>query len=292
MGVEHDVVSGGNFSSVCTATQIRPEAQDVLTFAESEKFFQVATKNPGVSSVLITSEIRQVAAEKFTGGLCVVTSPKTVFYKIHNYITEAAERQGSEMPQIDATAVIHPTAIIPDHNISIGRNVRIHANVVIYPNTSIGDEVVIRENCVVGSPAFYYFQDGGRSVPVLSAGRVIIREYSEIQPLVSIERGVFGGATVIGPNVKIDNNCLISHDSQIGSGSILAGSTSLAGFVTIGKDVFAGMGVTISPEKTIGDGVKLSSGAVVTKDVPANTHVSGNFAVEHGKYCEFIRSIR
>ncbi|MCT3430976.1 hypothetical protein EFQ32_09720 [Limosilactobacillus fermentum] len=45
--------------------------------------------------------------------------------------------------------------------------------------------------------------------------------------------------------------------------------------VTIGNDVWIGGKATILPGVTIGDNVVVAAGAVVTKDVPANTIVAG-----------------
>nr|WP_274379079.1 hypothetical protein [Streptococcus sp. S784/96/1] len=44
----------------------------------------------------------------------------------------------------------------------------------------------------------------------------------------------------------------------------------------IGRKVWVGEGVKIMPGVTIGDNALLASGAVVTKDVPANAIVGGN----------------
>nr|WP_161980724.1 DapH/DapD/GlmU-related protein [Streptococcus sp. S784/96/1] len=46
--------------------------------------------------------------------------------------------------------------------------------------------------------------------------------------------------------------------------------------VVIGKKVWIGEGVKVMPGVTIGDHAILASGAVVTKDVPANAIVGGN----------------
>lgn len=45
--------------------------------------------------------------------------------------------------------------------------------------------------------------------------------------------------------------------------------------VTIGNDVWIGGNVTILPGVTIGDRAVIAAGAVVTKDIPANTVAGG-----------------
>ena len=45
--------------------------------------------------------------------------------------------------------------------------------------------------------------------------------------------------------------------------------------VTLGKNVWVGAHATILPGVTVGDNAVIAAGAVVTKDVPANTVVAG-----------------
>ena len=50
--------------------------------------------------------------------------------------------------------------------------------------------------------------------------------------------------------------------------------------VAIGNNVWIGAGVNIMPGVHIGDNAVIAGGAVVTRDVPANTVVGGNPAKE------------
>ena len=54
--------------------------------------------------------------------------------------------------------------------------------------------------------------------------------------------------------------------------------------VTIGKDCWFGANVTVCPGVTIGDGCVIGAGAVVTRDIPANSFAAGN-------PCRVIREI-
>ena len=45
--------------------------------------------------------------------------------------------------------------------------------------------------------------------------------------------------------------------------------------MVIGKNVWLGASVTVVPGVTIGDNAVIAAGAVVTKDVPANTIAAG-----------------
>lgn len=84
--------------------------------------------------------------------------------------------------------------------------------------------------------------------------------------LMSIGGVTIGDGSFIGPNVSIVTD---NHDME----DILVLRCQP---VVIGRKVWVGEGVKIMPGVTVGDNALLASGAVVTKDVPANAIVGGN----------------
>ncbi len=72
---------------------------------------------------------------------------------------------------------------------------------------------------------------------------------------------------------------------------IVAGS-AIGGRTIVGDDVWIGINSTISNGLTIGDNCRISLGSVVTQSVAAGKTVTGNFAIDHKKFIEFIKSIR
>lgn len=79
--------------------------------------------------------------------------------------------------------------------------------------------------------------------------------------------GVLLGPSVIGPN------CTIHHNVTIGQG--VAG-INLRAVPTVGKDVWIGPGAILTGSITIGDGVTISAGTVLSKSVPPHCLVGGN----------------
>ena len=80
--------------------------------------------------------------------------------------------------------------------------------------------------------------------------------------------GIFiGDGTLIGHNVVL---ATLNHAK-----SPMDRSTMIPAPIHIGKRVWIGSNATILPGVTIGDGAIVAAGAVVTKDVPENTIVSG-----------------
>ena len=125
-----------------------------------------------------------------------------------------------------------------------------------------------------------------------SAGRVVLEDYVEIQHLSCVDRGVFGGETLIKKYAKIDNLVHIAHDDIIGERTHIVAGTALGGRVTIGSDSWTGINATISNGITIGDDATVSLGSVVTRDVPSDETVTGNFAIDHKKFLDNLRKIR
>jgi UDP-3-O-[3-hydroxymyristoyl] glucosamine N-acyltransferase len=126
----------------------------------------------------------------------------------------------------------------------------------------------------------------------MTAGKAVIKDNVEVQHNCCIDRGILGKDTILEKNVKLDNFVHIAHDDYIGERTFITAGAKLAGRVTIGRDCWIGVNATISNGINIGDNCRVTLGSVVTKDVLPNSTVTGNFAIDHKKFIEFIKSIR
>ena len=103
----------------------------------------------------------------------------------------------------------------------------------------------------------------------------------------------FGKNIRFGKNVFVNSGCCFQDQGgiTIGDGTLIGHqvvlatlnhalepqqrATTLPGPIVIGKKVWIGAHATILQNVTIGDNAVIAAGAVVTRDVPANTVVAG-----------------
>ncbi|MDR0851210.1 MAG: hypothetical protein LBN36_01820, partial [Clostridiales Family XIII bacterium] len=100
------------------------------------------------------------------------------------------------------------------------------------------------------------------------------------------------GGVVIGDSCKAADHVHVAHAVKIGYGALIAANACINGNVHIGDDAWIGPGSTLSNGITIGNHARISIGSVVTKDVGDGKTVSGNFAIDHEKFIDFVKSIR
>ncbi|MEI6185021.1 MAG: UDP-3-O-(3-hydroxymyristoyl)glucosamine N-acyltransferase [Bacteroidota bacterium] len=211
---------------------------------------------------------------------------------------------------IHTTAVIHPSANIGEGvrigaGCYVGKDVVLGKNVTLYPNVTILDSVsignyttiwsgtVIRERCIVGSYCIIHpnatigadgfgfrpSPDGKGLVKITHIGNVVIGNGVEIGSSTCIDRGKFS-ATEIGDGCKLDNLVQIGHNSRMGKCCIMAGSSGLAGSVTLGNGVMVGGGACISDHVTVGNGVQVGGCSGVISNVEDGKKVLGLPAVD------------
>lgn len=112
----------------------------------------------------------------------------------------------------------------------------------------------------------------------------IIRDQVEIGDNAVIMLGaVINIGAEIGANTMIDmgavlgGRAIVGENSHIGAGAVLAGVIEPASAqpVRIGNNVLVGANAVVIEGVQVGDGAVVAAGAIVTKDVPANTVVAG-----------------
>ncbi|MCB9506254.1 MAG: hypothetical protein H6697_01150 [Myxococcales bacterium] len=226
-------------------------------------------------------------------GLAVATDPIDAFFRLHLLLDEPNRWGGRRGPtQIHPTAVVEPGAHVAASDVTIGAGTRVMAGAIVRERTEIGADCVIHSGAVLGSEGFEVRVIEGRRQVVPHLGGVRVGDRVDIMANTVVCRALFGGATSIGNDTKVDNLVHVAHDVQIGARCKVVASAMLGGSTWIGDDAWIGPNATVSNSLTIGAGAFVSLGAVVTRDVPPGARVSGNFAVDHDKLVRWLRTVR
>jgi UDP-N-acetylglucosamine acyltransferase len=197
--------------------------------------------------------------------------------------------------------MIHPTAIISDSaviasdveigpyavigdNVEIGSRTRIDSHVVINGPTKIGIDNHIYQFASIGDDP----QDkkyAGEPTALAIGDRNTIREFC------TISRGTAqdAGTTLVGDDNWIMAYVHIAHDCVVGSHTILANNTTLAGHVHLGDWVICGGFSGAHQFCKIGAHAFLGMYAGISRDVPAYTMASGQPASLRGINSEGLK---
>jgi len=227
----------------------------------------------------------------------VVPNPKLTFINILNAFFIEEPKFG-----IHPTAVIHPEANIHKKtfigpNTYIGKSkisegTIIYGNNYIYDNVQIGKNVIIHAGCIIGSDGFGFSRDkSGKLHKFPHIGGVIIEDEVELQAMTHVSRGTLE-ATIIGKGSKFDSCCHIAHNDIIGEDNLVAAHTMFSGSVKIGNQCWIGPSTIFRDVIEIGDGSFVGIGALVLKNLPANSFVMGNPAKPVDEYKSLLKLLK
>ena len=245
--------------------------------------------NSLITGIICTKEIYSQLNRDDSLGIWIHDNPKDLFYQIHEFLVNSNFYLKPYANEISNEAIISPRATIADHSVKIGKGSVIEDNVVIKPFTKIGNNSMIRSSSDIGSDGFEVSRVNGKPKVIKHAGEVIIGDNVEIQSLTTISRGLFPTrSTVIYDNVKIADMVHVAHGVVIGDGTMIAAGVTISGNTNIGSNVLIGPGAILSNRINIGDNADISIGSVVVRNVNENEKVTGNLAINHKKYLNFI----
>lgn len=212
--------------------------------------------------------------------LLIADDPRALFIDLLNRISVAPgfscfTSQIADAPFIHPDAEIHPQAVI-EEGVYIGAGTRISAGCTIKRGTHLGDNVILRENTVVGCNgiALYKALDG-RVLRFPHLAGVIIEGGVEIGASCVLSRGVMT-STRIGSETVIGNLSNLGHAVQIGRKVWMSVGCLIGGNTTIGVGSTLGLGVSVRDNLHIGNNCSIGMGSVVVKDLPDDSPVFGN----------------
>ena len=261
-----------------------------ITFLANPKY-RSALGNTRAGAVIVGPKDRDVTSRP----RIVAANPYASFARVAQLFSPLEPRAGGVHP----SAVIHPDAVIAASaciaefvsiganatigervqigaGSVIGRNVKldaecvIAARVTIYSHCQIGMRAIIHSGVVIGADGFGFapdFQDdAGCWVKIPQTGRVIIGDDCEIGANTTIDRGTIED-TIIGNDVKLDNQIQVGHNCVIGDHTVIAGCVGIAGTTRIGKHVMVGGAAGFTGHLSVCDGAVISAMTLVTKSI-------------------------
>jgi len=241
--------------------------------------------------MIVPSDLAEQVPDHF--GLAISPTPMADLLKIQTVLADEGSGQWESFPsRIHPSVRIMPGAVVAEKNVILESGVIIHPNAVICERTIIGENSSIGPGAVIGTDAFEVDTTTSPYQIVRQTGGVMIGKNVDIQAKCTVVRATFGGFTEIGDETKFDCQVHFAHDSRAGRRVQIAACAEISGRVNIEEDVFIGPNVSITNGCTIGKGAFVTIGAVVTRDVPPDGRVTGNFAIEHKKWLKFVSSIR
>lgn len=182
---------------------------------------------------------------------------------------------------------IHPLALV-DPRAEIGRDVQIGPFAVVEAGTVIGDgcvlesHVVIKQGTTLG-PGNHVFEGailGGlpqhlRMPP--RVGSLAIGPSNTIREHCTIHRALHDSdATIVGSNNLLMAGAHVAHDCRVGSHTIFANNSLLAGHVTVEDRAYISGSVAIHQFCRVGGYAMVGGLARVVKDVPPYVTIDGN----------------
>ena len=298
------VIIGNTTQRITGPEQLELANAQQITFIGNKKYIKLWENSKACAAIVNEDIEMEPGADK-------------AFIKVKNADVAMAELLELFVPEtpvfdepIHPTAVVHSTATVGTGckigaGCYIGKNVQLGKEVVLYPNTTILDNTtignnttiwsgtVIRERCVVGSYCIIHpnvtigadgfgfrpSPDGKGLIKIPHIGNVVIGNGVEIGASSCIDRGKFS-ATIVGDGCKIDNLVQIGHNSKMGRCCIMAGSSGLAGSVTLGDGVIVGGGACISDHVVLGNGVQVGGASGVINNYGDGKKILGYPAVD------------
>ena len=297
-------IVGSTATLITGPEQLEQANEQQITFIGNRKYIKLWETSKACAAI-INADIDAVPGDN-RAFIKVKNADIAMAEILELFIPEAPE---FEEP-IHAKAVVHPSVIMGTgckigagcyvgKNVQLGNYVILYANTTILDNTTIGNNTtiwsgtVVRERCVIGSYCILHpnvtigadgfgfrpSPDGKGLLKIPHIGNVIIGNGVEIGSSSCVDRGKFS-ATIIGDGCKIDNLVQIGHNCKMGRSCIMAGSSGLAGSVTLGDGVVVGGSASISDHVTLGNGVQVGGGSGVLSNWEDGKKILGYPAVE------------
>lgn len=239
--------------------------------------------------------MRERDAEGYAGDVLLAADPYVAFARIATLFDQTPAHE----PGIHPTAVVDPDAVVDPaawigplacigagstvaagawigpgcvvgEDCEIGAGSRLVARVTLVRRVRLGRRVLVHPGAVLGADGFGLAFDRAAAEPhwikVPQLGGVQVGDDCEIGANTTIDRGAIED-TVLGPDVRLDNQIQIAHNVRVGAHTAMAGCVAVAGSTTIGRYCMIGGAAGIAGHLEICDRVVVTAMSLVTHSI-------------------------
>lgn len=193
--------------------------------------------------------------------------------------------------EVGERAVIGPGSVL-GAGACIGADTRLAARVTLYRRVRVGQRCILHAGAVLGADGFGIAQDVDGWVKVPQLGTVVVGDDVEIGANTTVDRGAIED-TVIGDDVKLDNQIQVAHNVRIGAHTAIAGCVGISGSTTIGSRCMIGGGVGIAGHLEIVDNVAVLGMSLVSRSLTKPGIYSSSVpAIEAGDWRRVVARLR
>jgi bifunctional UDP-N-acetylglucosamine pyrophosphorylase/glucosamine-1-phosphate N-acetyltransferase len=204
-------------------------------------------------------------------------------------VEAAMRRRINETHMLNGVTMIDPASVYIEADVRIGKDTTLMPNTCLHGGTELGEGNIIGPNTIIRDTKV---GNGCKILASVLEGALLENDV-DMGPFARLRKGAHLGNHVHMGNFgevkdsRLAEGVKMGHFSYIGNAQIGANTNIGAGTITcnydgekkhateIGEDVFIGSDTMLVAPLKLGDGAKTGAGAVVTKDVPADTLVVG-----------------
>ena len=272
-GPDREIVTIGAFNTRS------PSVDRMLTFVANEGLIP-QFRETGIGACVVNESL----APALDGQSLLVTDgdPVEAFYSLfietdREGMWERLEGHRGERTTVAESAVVHD-------NVQLGDDCVVMDNAVVMPNVHLGDRVTVKPNATVGSDGFEVREIAGRRQMVPHCGGVWIGDDVQVGAQTCVDRGMFGGFTVLEEETRTDNLVHVGHSARLGPRGVVAACTEI-GTITAGEGFWLGPRCAVLQNADIGHHAYVGIGSVVVRPVPPHALAYGTPARQHGWVC-------
>lgn len=172
---------------------------------------------------------------------------------------------------------LHPHATV-GRNAKVGSHCILYTHANVYHDCRVGNNCILHSGSVIGADGFGFAPSATGYEKIPQIGIAILEDDVEVGANTCIDRATMG-ATVIHKGVKLDNLIQIAHNVEIGSHTVIASQTGIAGSAKIGEWCMLGGQVGVAGHIKVGNRVSVGAQSGIPGNVKDGSTLMGYPAI-------------